>query len=100
MLGPLGARWLCWSVVLHHKLRFLCWPGYQTAGSSAWRCVRGTSELRREAALVDVARRELLVGRHYQLERHTKPSHQTDRFAPGRHGFIPGQQTPIDKSQL
>ena len=29
-LGPLGARWLCWSVVLHFKPSILRWPGHQT----------------------------------------------------------------------
>ncbi len=99
-LGPLGARWLCWSVVLHHEPDVLRRPGYQTTKCSADRGFGGAFELRREAALVAVTGRELLVGWDYQLEWHTEPGDKADRLAHWRHGFLPDQQTPIHQSKL
>jgi len=98
--GSLVARRLCRGMVLHHKPGIFRRRGHQTTERIADPFPGRAFESRREAALVGVAGRELLVGWRHELERHTEPGDQTNRFAHRRDGFLPDQQTPIHQSQL
>src|ERR1019366_5282564 len=100
----MGARWVLWSVVLHHESRFLVAQHllcrYPVAIAKPNWGPRRAPELRLQATALGLSRWQFLVRWEHKREWRAKPIHSRGELPHRRYRCGPNNQTPVSKIQL
>src|SRR5215469_735341 len=87
-------------MVLYHEPAIVQSPGPPATDRKTHWCSGRSFEPQLQVRHVGIARCQLLVGWHYEPERHTESCHQTDRVAYRRDCRVALFEAPVTKGQL